>query len=90
MNRLNQGRPIFRLIPKPAMVMTTAMTALAWSANLAQAKDHDFDWHRWCAFAGDPAAPEVASWYIGAGVLAVLAVGIIRRMAARRKAASSN
>ena len=52
--------------------------------------DHDHDHDHGRPSYSMPAAPEVASWAIGAGVLGLLTVGFLRRKSAKKKLGASN
>lgn len=89
------------LFRKSALALMTAGTLLACSGSMTHAlagndKHDDFSSLRFdpkgCEPKGGkpPAAPEVASWYIGAGVLGMLGIEALRRKAAAARQIGSN
>lgn len=80
MKRKIQEKWVSPLLRKPALAMTAA-AAFALSGNVAHA----------LAPGPPPAAtPEVATWFIGAGVLAMVAIEFLRRKFAHKKLRGSN
>jgi hypothetical protein len=77
MKGTNQEKSVSRLLQKPALAIV-ATAAFALSGNVASASPVAV------------AAPEVSSWLFGAGVLALLAVELLRRKVAHRKLNGSN
>ena len=82
MKRKIQEQRISRFLRIPAMAMTTAL-AFVLSANVVHAGPEEIP-------TAIPAAPEVGSWHIGAGVLALLALAFVRYIVAGRKTQVSN
>jgi hypothetical protein len=101
MNRKIYGQPASRLnslIRKSALTIISAGAVFAMSGTYAHAMGRPPDWGPLPispkpltpSHSNPPAAPEVATWYIGAGVLAMLSVELLRRKSLAGKQSGSN